>query len=346
MRRNLLIVIIFLIGVLLIGFLAYNVHHTETESPQERISEATSSDMFSSQSSSSNEIPAGGNYSLEELMKSRPDYFGFGLYSKPSYPDGIFKKAVHKINGSFSGYILLANAKGNDYIVFILLDYQEVPFYLNGTLNLTHHIVLEDMEYRFFRFEIPNISEGWHDVFVGGFPNPYSAEEQDPHILNGFRLQLISGKPTLELPSFERPLVCTRNNTELDAYLLLTKKACDNTVWYKASMNPLNEDSAFSYFAVVGNTQDNLQTFALVQLLDYRQVPIGNRTVYFGYLYRNEVVSIPLTIKMPKNGTHRLVLLYFAYPYEPLEYPPGVKNINLRFINEQSNVLFVHVGGP
>ncbi|CAD5245222.1 hypothetical protein [Thermococcus camini] len=340
MGRNLLIVI-FLIGTVLIGFLAYNMHHTETGDLQEKGSEATSSDIFSPQSSSSNEIPAGGNYSLEELMKSRPDYFGFGLYSKPSYPDGIFKKAVHHINGSFSGYILLANAKGNDYIVFILLDYREVPFYLNGTLNITHHVVLGDMEYRFFKFEIPNISEGWHDVFVGVFPSPYSTEEQDPHLLYGFRLQLISGNPILELPSFEHPSVCTRNNTGLDAYLLLTEKPCDNTVWYKAS---LKADLTLPYFAVVGNTQDNLQTFALVQLLDYKQVPIGNRTVYFGYLYRNEIVSIPLSINVPKNGMHRLVLLYFAYPYEPLDYPPGVENVNLRLINEQSNVLILYVG--
>ena len=285
-------------------------------------------------------VTVSDNVSLEDVMRSRPNYFGFGLYSKPSYPDGIFKKAVYRINGSFSGYIFLANAKGNDYIVFVLLDYREIPFYLNGTLNITHHVVLGDMEYRFFNFEIPNISDGWHDVFVGVFPSPYSTEEQDPHLLYGFRLQLISGSPILELPSFEHPSVCTKNNTGLDAYILLTKKPCDNTVWYKAS---LKADSTLSYFAVVGNTQDNIQTFALVQLLDYKQVPTGNRTVYFGYLYRNEIVSIPLSINVPKNGIHRLVLLYFAYPYEPLDYPSGVANVNLRFINEQSNVLILHV---
>ncbi|WP_297555965.1 hypothetical protein [Thermococcus sp.] len=315
------------------------MYYEKTSTLPEKGSKASSFNMVSSQSSLSENLTV-GNYSLNELMRSRPNYFGFGLYSKPSYPDGIFKRAVYHVNSSFSGYVFLANAKKNDYLVFVLLDYKEIPFYLDGKLNLTHYVTLGNMEYRFFRFKIPNVSDGWHDVFVGVFPSPYSTEEQDSHILYGFRLQLIAGEPILRLPFFERPLLCTKNNTELDAYLLLTKKACGNTIWYKVSVN---QSSTLKYFAVIGNTEDNLQTFALVQFLDYKQIPIGNRTVYFGYLHKNEIVSVPITLRLPADSTHRLVLLYFAYPYEPLDYPPDIENVNLRFINEQSNVLVLSV---
>ncbi len=341
-RRYLLASVSIFLIVLLIGVL--ELKHQDVDRDISNL--GTGSEMKSYKSlqvstSFGASVTVSDNVSLEDVMRSRPNYFGFGLYSKPIYPAGIFKSAVHYVNGSFSGYLLLANANGNDYILLVLLDYREVPFYLNGTLNLTHHIALGNMKYEFLRFVIPNISEGRHDVFIGVFPGPYSTEEQDPHVLYGFRLQIISGSPLLRLPTFEHPQVCTRNNTELDAYVLLTDTPCDNTLWYMAS---LKANSTLRHFAILGNTRDNVQTFALVRLLDYRQVPIGNRSVYFGYLYKNEIVSIPLSMNIPKRGTHRLILLYFSYPYENLEYPLGIENVNLRFINEQSNVLILHVG--
>ena len=285
-----------------------------------------------------------GGYSDVTIPSDSPiqENFGVGLYEFPDYSTGGTPKRAFKINGTFEKYLLIANAinKSREYLVFVLVDYIQTPFYVNNSLNITHSIVLKPMEYKFLKIKITNISEGYHDVFIGVFLDPYNHNLSDRYrlstdfsMMGGIRIQVISGRPIYTLPIFRDPPITCETKGALDG-ILLTKTPCKYLAWLRE-----NASDNIKYYINIGEQDKNIQTFALVAMLDYKQVPIRNDTiVYFGYTFRNQDIAIPanLEIKNKTQEIHEFIVLYFTDPFLPIEFPPDVRNINLELTSEPS----------
>ena len=264
-----------------------------------------------------------------------PESFGVGLYESPDRQHGGIRNRVFKVNGTFEKYLFIANAmnSSNEYLIFVLVDYKQVPFYVDRRLNLTHLIKLKPMEYKFLKIRVEGLNEGYHDLFIGVFLDPYNHNLSDMYrlstdfsMMGGIRIQVISGKSVYRLPEFIHPSILCKKKGVMDG-ILLTKSPCEYRAWLRAN---LSED--IKYYINIGNEHKNIQTFALIAMLDYKQVPLNNTTlIYYGYVYKNHVVAIPAELRMHRNthGIHEFVVIYFPDPFLPLQFPPDIRNINL-----------------
>lgn len=113
--------------------------------------------------------------SVEYNENKVAESFGFGVYRNydPVVSMNLTQHLKEKQN--FEGYANIANAmkKENQYLLFALLDYKQIPFYINGSKNETHLVSLGPMEEHFYPFKIDGLPPGSHDLLIGVFLNPY-----------------------------------------------------------------------------------------------------------------------------------------------------------------------------
>lgn len=265
--------------------------------------------------------------------------FGFGIYHSYNPLIGMNLTQFLKENESFEGYLRITNAmnKGNQYLLFALVDYRAVPFYINGTQNQTHLINLNPMEDSFYFFKIDNLSTGYHDLLLGTFLNPYvhSLDENyrvstDFAFMGSKRLNIIIGNGSTPFPEFRNSGIFCESSYALEG-LLVNKKTCSSNAWLTEN---IKKDEKLEYFVNIGNNERrNQRTFAVIQFLDYKQIPIKHNTseyAYFGYLNKGKKGSIPASLITPNNtGVSELIVVWVSDPYENLEISPGIRNLNL-----------------
>ncbi len=123
----------------------------------------------------------------------------------------------------------------------------------------------------------------------------------------------------------------------------LTKSPFDSRGLLKET---LKSGTIFNYYVNVGhgliNDEIRNTSLAIVQLLDYQQLPVvyGTREdVYYGYIDRSENCSVYMSLKVPETvGQHRLVNIVITDPYADLEIAPGVINTGIT-----TDVTFEHL---
>ena len=277
--------------------------------------------------------------SVEYDERKLSESFGFGIYHSYNPRVGMNSTQFLKENESFEGYLRITNAmnKENQYLLFALVDYRAVPFYINGTKNQTHLIKLGAMDDSFYFLKIDNLSTGHHDLLLGTFLNPYvnSLDENyrmstDLAFMGSKRLNIVIENGSMPMPEFRNSRIFCESPYALEG-ILVNKKSCAPNAWLTENVE---KDEVLEYFINIGNNERrNQRTFAIIQFLDYEQIPIKNNTseyVYLGYLNRGEKASIPASLIMPNStGVNELIVVWISDPYENLEISPGIRNINL-----------------
>lgn len=92
-----------------------------------------------------------------------------------------------------------------------------------------------------------------------------------------------------------------------------------STIGYYVNLkSPITDGKAVNY------------SFAIIQMLDYAQVPIrvgSPDTVYYGHIDNNTSAAVHLSVLAPDTrGNHKLVVMVIGDPYENLEVSPYVEN--------------------
>ncbi len=268
-----------------------------------------------------------------------PESFGFGIYNSYSPLIGMNLTQFLKENESFEGYLRITNAmnKENQYLLFALVDYKAVPIYVNGTKNQTHLINVSPMKDNFYSFRIDNFSTGYHDLFLGAFLNPYEHSldtkyrlDTDFAFMGRIRLNIVIGNGSTPAPEFKRPEIFCDPSYVLEG-ILVNKESCSSKAWLTEN---ITRKEVLEYFINIGNSEKrNQRTFALIQFLDYTQIPLIHNTseyVYFGYLDKGKKGSIPGSTIIPDNtGIHELIVIWISDPYEKVEISPGIRNKNI-----------------
>ncbi|MDQ1252240.1 MAG: hypothetical protein QG646_1358 [Euryarchaeota archaeon] len=277
--------------------------------------------------------------SMENDENKVSEGFGFGVYHNQVPLVGMNITQHLKVNENFEGYLNIANEikKGNQYLLFALLDYKQIPFYINGSKNETHLVSLGPMEGHFYPFKIDGLSPGSHDLLIGVFLNPYNHSlnsryryDTDFSMMGSKRLNVIVGNGSTSMPEFKKPKTFYQSSNFLEG-LLVNKEPFSAKSWL---VEDVKKNETLEYYINIGNSsRKNQRTFAIVQFLDYKQIPIMQNTsdyVYFGRINKSEEGAIPASLIVPdKNGVHELIVVWVSDPYENLEISPGKLNTNL-----------------
>lgn len=193
-----------------------------------------------------------------------------------------------------------------------------------------------------------NLSEGFHDVLILGLLSPYNYTTGPFGSSTGggsVRFNVIVGNAKKPAVSFENRSTAfnAAYSSENRVFSTLTKSPLDNRGLLRETLKP---GAIFNYYVNVGhglvNNEIRNTSLAIVQLLDYRQLPVvyGTRDdVYYRYIDRSENCSVYMSLKAPETaGKHRLVNIVVTDPYADLEIAPGMINTSIT-----QSVTFEHV---
>ena len=290
--------------------------------------------------------PSESNLSSITSVMAGLEGFGYALLDAPigTAEHGMRKAQFLKPGENLSGYISVINHyhEANDYLIFCLLDYRQVPFtFDNESGQILHKIHLESYEAGFYPFELAEIEDGGHDFEIVVMFRPY---ENNTRFNEKFRVDVWTGRlasmrlnlfvgnysdlPALNYTNMSAISCCC--GPEYTDYthgegIHISKELCSRRVWSSEDVEP----GGLLNYTINAGTYEHPVTFAMMVLLDYEPIPInvnGTELVIFGKFEPGEYVAIPASLIVPEEkGVHELLVLWFPVPYKKLEILPGVE---------------------
>jgi hypothetical protein len=241
---------------------------------------------------------------------------------------------------NLSGYLSVNNQMHDayDYLVFCLLDYEQVPFTFNNESGqILHKIHLEPYEAGFYPFELAEIEGGGHDFEIMVIFRPYENSLNETFRrstrgghLGSQRRNLFVGNysdlPAVNYTNMSVISCCSCGSEYMHGEgMLITKKPCSKQLWLTEEVEP----GGLLNYTINAGTYEYPVTFAMMVLLDYKPIPLnvnGSDLVIFGEFEPEEFVAIPASLSVPEEkGVHELLVLWFPVPYKRLETSPGVR---------------------
>lgn len=281
--------------------------------------------------------------------------YGFSCYDDQMQPAGSYLQDAR--NGSFSGTLHLETFGETSYddswLIMTLVDYRLMPVYYNGSLEKSHVINFRSPAAFNISFNVTGLEDGSHDLMFINVRDPdckrLEGQGNDRTTVtaeNGMRYKVTEGNETGPIPQFNAgPLekyVAYLNNSKdnflsygpwlsekpfLDMYSPITMVPSGNAIYYIEAAP--GEDIGY-YINIrngFGSANEAYSRFAIMQLLDYEQMPLNQNTsedVYFGALDPGRTLAIQAGIKAPETpGTHVLSIVTATWPYEEADYDAG-----------------------
>ncbi|QYZ78186.1 hypothetical protein E2N92_01435 [Methanofollis formosanus] len=274
--------------------------------------------------------------------ESGEENFCIGLYTAPTYDPKYFLQKEIYLNESenFEGYFCIANNmhNGNDYLVFCLMDYKQVPFSFNENNPQTLHMAhLEPFEERFYHFDLGPTEKGTHEFEIFLILKPYEISldqsfrlSTDLVNLGSVRLNVFvddQNMPPISYTNFSS-LHCRQCNSQypVNDGVMITKEPCSAIAWTSSNVT---SGETLHYWINVAADDDYPVTFGLITLMDYIQVPINTKSsqdVVFGRLNAGEKLSFPGSTVVPTDkGVHQLMVIWIPAPNHRLNQPYDLK---------------------
>lgn len=260
--------------------------------------------------------------------------FGIGHYS--DFNASIPQHSTQYIKyDELNGYLELLNGyrSDNKFLVMTLLDYRVIDFNYNNSVSKIHFVNMPPMKTFVSQYNITDIPSGYHDIVILTFLNPYNLSRNDsyrllsPYLINNIRFNVIrdnDNKPFIEYKNM------TKTNVSISDGVFVIKEANASVLWLYENVS---DNETLQYQINVENTKYENMSYALIQLLDYEQIPLKYSTseyVYYGLINKSETCSIPASLKVTGHGAHELVVILVTYPYEDYELVPGIINTNAK----------------
>ncbi len=272
--------------------------------------------------------------------------FGLSIFSNTKPLSAMNLTQYLQENESLEGSLQITNAinQKNEYLIMALVDYKLVPFSVNGSKNNTHIVTLDSMETQLYPFEIENLTAGFHDILILTFlnPNQHSLNREyristDFALMGRIRLNALVENNTKPVIEYQHLRKLCNASYPLEG-ILVNQQPCSPKMWLAENVTAGDK---LDYFINIGNNRRQEQrTFAIIQFLDYEQIPLDlekNDFVYLGKLNNGEKVSIPASLIVPKEkGVHELIVVWILDPYADVEKSPGVRNKEIEKREEPS----------
>ncbi len=282
--------------------------------------------------STENKTTYSTTYAKDRVTES----FGVGIFPGPVELDEAMQTALWRTgpNEPLEGYLWVNNqmTSGSDFLIFGLLDYQQIPFEFNNTGAKVHHIIhMAAFEESFYHFRIPPMKNGSHDfeLFLVMKPDAHSLDDSfrlstDQALLGSRRLNIIVGNsggftpPDLE--TYHGYSTSCGSDYVLNDGLLVTTAPCDRKALLSMNVSP---HEIFEYSINIAADNRYPVSVAIVPLLDYYPVALenttNNRVSHFS-LNPGEKLAIPANVRIPDDeGVHELMVLWIPKPYQSID---------------------------
>ncbi len=181
-------------------------------------------------------------------------------------------------------------------------------------------------------FEITGIPEGVHDVAILTFLDPYdfnrSVWQSDGPIGGGVQNYVIimgnGNSSALELMNQSISKAIVRSTTSNSNTSFISKSAAANQLW---AVENTGKSSVLNYYVNIGHYYINGNStdlpFKLVQLMDYKQVPVQYNSTdytYTGHTTGSEPITVPMSVKTPDTaGPHKLIVLLSINAHQAID---------------------------
>lgn len=225
----------------------------------------------------------------------------------------------------FKGYYLIGNYfdQGFDFLLIMMLDYEQIWFKLDGEKTFTHKFHLGGSEERIFSVDTPPLSEGFHDLLILVVRDPDNHSSDIPfrihtaYYIAKTRVNIYVGNanpPRIDFTTFSETIA----DSAREGAFILSKQERGNIWegWFTENTTP---GEHVRYLIRITGDRKDAQPFALVAFWDYQQTPINGNDVLYGILKPNTLITIPACLIIPESrGAHEFFALYIANPYAEL----------------------------
>lgn len=288
------------------------------------------------------------------VLSNGSEYMGFGFYQIINNTINPFNHTIYLNNRSLEGYMAIDNHFNheNQYLVLAFIDYNSTPFYYDGNVSSIHIINISPMNLSQGYFNITNIPDGFHDILLLAFLDPYNHSLDDGYRLDTdnsdmgrWRFNVICENDTKPDVEFKDQYSNCNSSNILNG-LLVSKESFSNNVFLSKNVT---SNEKLHYFINVGNTGNDSKNYTIIQLLDYKQIPINYSEsedyVYYGSIKSGERSSIPVELLVPdSSGVHELIIIWATNPYENIWTLNGTKN-NIQLDSKPSARIGLNVTG-
>lgn len=245
----------------------------------------------------------------------------------PIGADDPGSKTIYKLktDSAFTGTYSLGSKmpKNTQYLMLTFIDYKQVPFYLNGKKGLSHLIPMSASSTRYFSFKTERLKEGVHDfaniLILHPHGHSLDAEKRldtDNNYFFDLRANLIVGKGGQYKLSKKVSGKQRVNKEQFDGIIINKRNAGKLAYWLKERVKSAK---LVKYFVHLGNKDLKPKNFAVIALLDYKQIPLNPDGLFTGRLGAKRTITIPATLKAPnQKGIHELLIFLITEPFVKL----------------------------
>ncbi|MEO0248260.1 MAG: hypothetical protein ABIN58_01730 [candidate division WOR-3 bacterium] len=201
-----------------------------------------------------------------------------------------------------------------DFLLIMMLDYEQIGFKLDGEKTFTYKFRLEANEERIFSIDTPPLSEGFHDLLILVVRDPDNHSFDIPfrihtaYYIAKTRVNIYVGNakpPGIDFTTFSE----TSADSAREGALILSKHERGNIWegWFTENTTP---GEHVHYFIRITGDRKDTQPFALVAFWDYQQIPVNGNDVLYGISRLNTLITIPACLIMPESRGHMSFLFF------------------------------------
>lgn len=208
-----------------------------------------------------------------------------------------------------------------DYRLLIFVDYQATMFSVNDEeYNQHYDFSAEPQEHVHFKFTLPPLEDGFHDLLLVIVKDPNNLSLDDE-----YRKQT----DLSHLTSVRYSISVGRNDGVKASPDFLQYPSIDNTVLEGIFLNDrtdrlqrlLTMECAFednpSVFIHIGNNDDQSRRYAIILLYDWNQISINEDNILYLLAEPNSQTTIPLLLdSVGERGVHNLTAICIEEPFQ------------------------------
>lgn len=238
----------------------------------------------------------------------------------------------------FNVDFVLRSGEDAIFLITVLLDYQQIPFVLDGQRGLLHEIEIQAGKDLFIPVQVNVGGVGAHDLMFVVFRKPYQRplehdlRQDDWCLVNGKRTVVIVGDDDRAVQTLQPDVIGAPPPAGVDwgAFFLFANADGGHPADGPAQMKMVQQGRAGQAFPFriwmsnLGNTNPRPVDYALVKFLNYHQVGFNGKHVLSVHLDEKQEVLFKDQVILPdRPGPNEVQVVYVAGPYRSLGEAKG-----------------------
>jgi hypothetical protein len=275
-------------------------------------------------------------------------------------PGSPFKRSFELSTGQeFEAQCTIQNdsALTTELCGLVFLNCRQADFEWDGGEARSIHVFhLGPGEERTFDLRSQSLEQGYYDFLLVFFSHPYNhSTDPDWRALSTWakaywRANIYVGSCSLPSEEFQSYCQCQDCQSECGSYTVPFLISAQPIVVPAArwSSQVVEAGKRLDYWVNVGNSDNVEESFALIYLLDYQQIPRSpeDETITTGKIAASMQIPLQAGFDAPSEaGLHELVVLRVYRPYAALEDPLGTLT-SATMIDSSNRTLIVVIESP